>query len=118
MPTDELGKSDPLEGKIVFLFADFSYITLLLVMCALEYAFIKDVWLKPGPTINLALKIPLQALVLMPAIAGVKARVKMGKKLNAGEISPSYTSDFSFWIVFLLCTVYLTFMCLVAFIPR
>jgi len=118
MSTDELSKSDSIEGKNVFAFADLLYILLLFTMYACEHAFIKYVWLKPGPAMDLALKIPLQALVFMPAIAGLKARIKMGKKLKAGEISRSYTSDLSTWIVFFLCFVYLTFTSLVAFIPH
>jgi len=118
MPADELSKGDPLESKRVFGFADLLYVLLLFVMCVFEYAFIKQVWLKPGPAMDLAMKIPLQGLVLMPVIAGLKARIKMGKKLKAGEIGRSYTSDLSTWIVFFLCSVYLTFTSLVAFIPH
>jgi hypothetical protein len=118
MAENEEKLSDKVESKPVFAFADFSYITLLFTMSVFEYAFIKHVWLKPGPTIDLAMKIPLQILVLTPAIAGLKARVTMGRKLKAGEISPSYASYLSTWLVFQLCFVYLTFISLVVFLCR
>ena len=118
MSTDELSNSDPIEGKNVFAFADLLYILLLFTMYAFEEAFIKHVWLKPGPAMDLTMKIALQAQALMPAIAGVKMRVKMGKKLKAGEISSAYASDLSTWIVFFLCFIYLTFMFLVTYIPH
>jgi len=118
MPTEEMSESNPIESKRIFGFADLLYVLLLFVMYAFEHAFIKQVWLKPGQAMDLAMKIPLQALVLMPVIAGLKARVKMGKKLRAGEISPTYASALSTWIVFFLCFVFLTFTCLVAFVPH
>jgi hypothetical protein len=118
MPTEEISEGNPIEIKRVFGFADFLYVLLLFVMYVFEHAFIEQVWLKPEPAMDLAMKIPLQGLVLMPLIAGLKARIKMGKKLKAGEISAAYASDLSTWIVFLLCLVYLTFTSLVAYVPH
>jgi hypothetical protein len=118
MPADDSTQSDPVRYKRVFAFADLLLVLLFFVMFAFEDVFIKRIWDKPRQASDLTMTIGLQINALLPAIAGLKARVSMGKRLRAGEISPSYASDLSVWLVFFLCVVYLTFAMLLLFVPR
>jgi hypothetical protein len=118
MQTDDSTQLNPTKYKRVFAFADLLIVLLFFVMFVFEHVFIKRVWDRPRQASDLARTIGLQLNVLLPAIAGVKARVSMGKRLRAGEISPSYASDLSVWLVFFLCVVYLTFASLLLFVPR
>jgi len=118
MTENDTSKSNPVEGKRASVYANSSYLILLFIIFVSENAFIKCVWFKPMQTIDLFTKICLQILVLIPAFGGLTTRVKMGKKLKAGEISPAYASDLSTGFVSQLSIVYLTFMFLMIFLPH
>jgi hypothetical protein len=113
MTTDNPNKCDPIKQRGNSAYTVFTVAILLFIMCVFESGYIKYVWFGPNQTIDLFFKICVQGVVLMPALAGLMARAKMGKKLKAGEISPAYAADLSSWLVGQLVGVYLAFMLLV-----
>ena len=112
---------DPVKQKNIFAFADTMYVIVALFACYFEYRFVDLVWLSPKHTyaaMSVAGSVGLQCLTLTPLIAVLKMRLRIGKKLKAEEISPSFASDLSTWLVFFLYFTYLTFALLMTFVPH
>ena len=118
MPTDELSKGDQAGRKGAFSIAIMFYLPLLLFLCMSEFAFIGHVWLNPKLAVDFVIKICLQFMILIPAVGGLNARIKLEKKLSAGEIGPSYASDLETWQFGQLVSLYLIVMFLAGIIPR
>jgi hypothetical protein len=112
---------DPVKQKNIFAFADMMYGLVVLFACYFEYRFIVQVWLSPRHTaavMSVSGSVALQLLTLTPLLAVLKMRLRIGKKLKADEISPSFASDLSAWLVFFLYFTYLTFGLLMTLVPH
>jgi hypothetical protein len=118
MTTDVLSKSNQAGRKGVLFMATMLYLPLLPFLCMSEFAFIEHVWSNSKLAIDLFIIICLQFMILIPAVGGLIARIKLEKKLIEGEISPSYASDLVTWQFGQLVTFYLVVMFLAGIIPR
>jgi hypothetical protein len=114
MEENEVKKSNQIDSKHVFAFADLLFVLSLLGLCVFEVFIIKRAW----DRISFSTAICLILIGLLPFFAILKTRIKMRKKLKAGEISPSYASDLSVVIVFLLWISYFTFVLFQLFVPQ
>jgi hypothetical protein len=112
---------DCVKQKNIFAFADITYGFVVLFACYFEYRFINQVWLSPKHTpavLSVAGSVGLQLLTLMPLLAVLKMRFRIGKRLKEEQISRSFASDLSAWLVFLLYFTYLIFGLLMTFVPH
>ena len=111
---NEFKESDQIDCKRVFEFADLLFVLSILGLCLFEEVIFKRAW----DRISFGTVICLMLCALLPFFAVLKTRIKMGKKLKAGEISPSYASDLSVVIVFLFWISNFTFLQFHFFLPR